>query len=59
MSAPDTNVEKQKSRHRPALWGIGAAVALAILAAIGMAAWNGPPIEEQAGSELVAPAGTE
>ncbi|MCR9126926.1 MAG: hypothetical protein NXH82_12470 [Rhodobacteraceae bacterium] len=25
MSAPDTNLEKQKSRHRPALWGIGAA----------------------------------
>lgn len=27
MTAPDTNIEKQKSRHRPALVGIGAAVA--------------------------------
>jgi hypothetical protein len=28
MSAPDTNVQKQKRRHRPALIGIAIAVAL-------------------------------
>jgi hypothetical protein len=31
MSAPDTEVQKQKSRHRPALIGIGVAVAFAAL----------------------------
>lgn len=33
MTAPDTNVERQTRRHKPALLGIGAAVA-AVLAFI-------------------------
>ncbi|REC58602.1 hypothetical protein DRV84_03330 [Rhodosalinus sediminis] len=31
MSPPDTNVEKQKRRHRPALIGIGAVLVFALL----------------------------
>ncbi len=31
MSAPDTNVEKQKRRHKPALLAIGAVVAFAAI----------------------------
>ena len=26
MSPPDTNLSKQKRRHRPALWGMGLAI---------------------------------
>lgn len=29
MSAPQTNVEKQTKRHRPALWGMAAVVVFA------------------------------
>lgn len=29
MSAPSTNIEKQSKRHRPALWGILAAIVFA------------------------------
>lgn len=25
MSAPDTNLDRQKKQHKPSLWGIGAA----------------------------------
>ncbi|WP_298969958.1 hypothetical protein [uncultured Roseobacter sp.] len=31
MSAPDTNIAKQKTRHRPALWGLWTGVLLAIV----------------------------
>jgi hypothetical protein len=31
MSAPNTNVEKQKRRHWPVLWGIGAVVVFAAI----------------------------
>ncbi len=31
MSAPDTNIENQKAKHRPALLGIGLAVGVASL----------------------------
>lgn len=30
MSAPDTNLESQKKRHKPSLWGIGAAGAFGV-----------------------------
>ena len=26
MSAPDTNIEKQRERHKPALWGVKGAM---------------------------------
>ncbi len=31
MSAPSTNVEKQAKRHRPAIWGIVAAIVFAAI----------------------------
>ncbi|QJF50810.1 hypothetical protein [Roseobacter ponti] len=31
MSAPDTNIEKQQKRHRPALWGIKGAMIFGFL----------------------------
>ncbi|MCR9108863.1 hypothetical protein [Marivita sp. XM-24bin2] len=31
MSAPSTNVEKQTKRHRPAIWGIVAAIVFAAI----------------------------
>ncbi|RFP86840.1 hypothetical protein DZK27_13455 [Rhodobacteraceae bacterium 63075] len=31
MSPPDTNIEKQERRHRPALWGIAIAVVIALV----------------------------
>jgi hypothetical protein len=34
MSASDTNIDKQTKRHKPSLVGIGAAVALAVLAGV-------------------------
>lgn len=44
MSAPNTNIEKQERRHKPALFGMGAAVAwsLGLLALLLVwLAWNG------------------
>lgn len=32
MSAPDTDISKQSRRHRPALWGMAAAVCFAAIA---------------------------
>lgn len=32
MSAPETNVDKQARRHRPALWGMAVAVAVGMIA---------------------------
>lgn len=34
MTSPNTNIEKQKRRHRPVLTGIAGAVVLAIIAVI-------------------------
>lgn len=31
MSAPDTNIKRQEKKHRPALYGIGAAVVVGLL----------------------------
>ncbi len=36
MSAPDTNTERQKRRHRPALMGIGTAGAVAVVLLAGL-----------------------
>jgi hypothetical protein len=32
MSAPDTNIKKQKKRHKPAIWGIWISVAVVVIA---------------------------
>ncbi len=40
MSAPDTNIEKQEKRHRPALLGIRAAMIFGALMMIGLIGYN-------------------
>lgn len=39
MSAPETNVEKQEKRHKPALIGMGAAVVWAGVLLVGLILW--------------------
>ena len=39
MSAPETNVEKQKKQHKPALMGIRAAVLFALVLLLGLIGW--------------------
>ena len=36
MSAPDTNIEKQTKRHRPALWAIGAVIVFGAIVFLSM-----------------------
>ena len=50
MSAPDTNVERQTRKHKPALLGMAAAAVIAVIAAIVALNWQGVPADEQAGS---------
>lgn len=54
MSAPETNVEKQKRRHGPVFIGIVAAIALMIIAAITL----GVTIDEDRDLEGVTPTET-
>lgn len=37
MSAPDTNIERQKNRHKTMVWGIWVGLAIAAVAIIGLA----------------------
>ncbi|MEQ8902667.1 MAG: hypothetical protein RID11_16975 [Roseovarius sp.] len=39
MSAPDTNVEKQKKQHKPALIGIRGAMLFALVLLLGLIGW--------------------
>lgn len=39
MSAPDTNIKKQKRRHKGPLTGIPLAILLATIAFVGFLAW--------------------
>jgi hypothetical protein len=39
MSAPDTDVEKQKQRHRPALLGIGGVMLFGGALLVGLIVW--------------------
>lgn len=48
MSAPDTNIRKQRRRHLPSLIGITAALALALIAALSAFVLDGIPADEQA-----------
>ena len=48
MSPPDTNVRKQRRRHVPALAGISAALAIALIAGVVLLVRDRIPAEEQA-----------
>ncbi|MGS4948204.1 hypothetical protein ACVDG3_22320 [Meridianimarinicoccus sp. RP-17] len=48
MSAPKTNIEKQKRRHWPAILGIAAAVAIVVAILLGLGVWDRVPLDEQA-----------
>lgn len=39
MSAPDTDLEKQRTRHRPALFGIGLSAAVAAVLLVVFLGW--------------------
>lgn len=39
MSAPQTNIDRQKKRHRGPLLGIGAVVAFALALLLGLSVW--------------------
>ncbi|WP_108483425.1 hypothetical protein [Oceaniglobus ichthyenteri] len=40
MSAPDTNVKKQEKHHKPALFGMGAAIGFAALILAAFIGWT-------------------
>ncbi|MDU8944642.1 hypothetical protein [Ovoidimarina sediminis] len=48
MSAPNTNIERQKRSHRPALTGIALAALAVTLITIGVVFWSAPDREDQA-----------
>lgn len=61
MSAPETNIERQKKRHKPSILGIAAAVGLAMIIAVVVLSWptrsdgmttEASPITDEAYSEL-------
>ena len=55
MSAPDTNIEKQKRRHFGPLWGIALVLAVAGVAIFAVPLWS-PEVEDEAAAEIgVAP----
>ncbi|WP_147277382.1 hypothetical protein [Rhodovulum sp. 12E13] len=48
MSAPKTNIEKQKRRHWPAILGIAAALGIVVAVLLALGLWDGVPLDEQA-----------
>lgn len=48
MSASDTNLEKQKRRHRPSLVAIGAALTAVVVVIVALVVWGGVAREDQA-----------
>lgn len=40
MSAPNTNVEKEKQRHKPAIFGIKAVMVYAAVLLLGLVLWT-------------------
>lgn len=53
MSAPNTNVEKQRKRHTPAILGIVAAITLAAVFVVVAVTSEGVPLDEQAAADGV------
>jgi len=56
MSAPETNVEKQKRRHGPVLLMILGAVALVVIAAVGTGVFVEEEIQDDAAPDIGAAA---
>ena len=48
MSAPDTNLRKQRRRHMPSIVGIAAALAVALVAGLAILLMDRLPADEQA-----------
>lgn len=51
MTPPDTNLKKERRRHRPVLWGIAAAVLIAVLGWIAYSTYV--PTAEQVGGPVM------
>ncbi|MWD26971.1 hypothetical protein E0K89_005715 [Aquicoccus sp. SCR17] len=60
MSAPDTNVEKEEKRHKPALFGVKGSIVVVLLLFVGWLIWlavystapegnNEPQIDDRTG----------
>lgn len=48
MSAPNTNIERQTTRHRPSLTGIAVAAFAVLAITAGVVIWSGPERSDQA-----------
>lgn len=48
MSAPDTNLEKQRKRHRGPIVGITAGLVFVAILALAAFVWPGIPLDRQA-----------
>ena len=61
MSAPDTNIEKQKERHKAPLFGMSAAVLWSGILLVGLIIWvtmqGNDPSDDQANPALTATEG--
>lgn len=53
MSAPKTNIEKQKRRHWPVILGMAGAVVIVVVVMLALGAWDGVPLDEQAAPAAV------
>jgi len=56
MSAPETNLETQRKRHRVPIIGISAALLFVVVVTLGAFIWPGIPLDQQAAPDGV---GTE
>jgi hypothetical protein len=48
MSPPDTNLDKQRRRHRGPIWGITAGLVFVAIVALAAFLWGGWPLDRQA-----------
>lgn len=52
MSAPDTNIDKQKKRHKPSLFGIGGAAVFGVVLLIAFITWTTMQGQEPQGADV-------
>ena len=57
MSAPDTDIEKQKTRHRTMVHGLWVGVAIAVIVAVALAVSIG--VFDSSPTEIIPPAAPE